>query len=207
MKAAIFKTGIKQCRGATLVEVLVSILLLSFTLLGIAGLMSATIRHQIGVETRSAITLLFSDVTNRLRTNLPQLSGFDSSVYTYGASWASQQAAIPAPGTNCGPDATAACTSVERAAYDLWEIRSMTRRALPQGSLQLSGNTINGLTVTYLWLDKEFTEHLTATSPPSLRTSVSCSTALQGQQQTCCPIAASVASTPGVRCLNFTFIP
>lgn len=207
MKAATFKTRNQQNRGATLVEVLVSILLLSFTLLGIAGLMSATLRHQIGVESRAVITLLLSDVTNRLRSNLPQIPGFDASIYTYGASWASQQSVIAAPSTNCGPQATAACTSAERAAYDLWEIRSMARRALPQGSLLVSGDTTNGLTVTYLWFDKEFTEHVTATSPPSLRTSVSCSTASQEQLQTCCPTAASVASTPGVRCLNFNFIP
>ena len=197
----------RRCRGATLIEVLVSILLLSLALLGIAGLMSATIGYQIGVESRSIISLLFSDVTNRLRSNLPQLPGYDSSAYVYTASWASQQSAISAPGTNCGPLAAATCTSTERAAYDLWEIRSATRRALPQGSWQMSGNTMDGLTVSYLWFDKEFTEHLTASSPLSLRTSIRCSTASPEQQQTCCPDAAQVNSTPGVRCLNFSFIP
>ncbi len=199
-----------RTRGATLIEVLVSILLMSFALLGIAGLMGATIRYQLGIESRSVVTLLFNDLTSRLRTNLAQLADFDASAYLYSATWASQQATITAPASNCGPTATTTCTGTARAAYDLWESRSTTRRALPQGSLQLSGNTTNGFVVTYLWLDKDYTDPaiVTTANPSGLRTSATCTTSgTQTQRQTCCPIAANVASTPGVRCLNLTFIP
>jgi type IV pilus assembly protein PilV len=201
-------TATRHQRGATLVEVLVSILLLSFTLLGIAGLMAATLRYQLGVESRSVITLLLNDTGNRLRVNLSQIAGFDASPYLYAASWASQQAAIsPAP-TDCGPGASVPCTGAQRAAYDLWEIRSTARRSLPQGSLQISGSTLAGLVVTFMWFDKDYTEHLSASAPASLRTSTTCggnpATALQ---ETCCPSAAGVSSTPGVRCLNFSFLP
>lgn len=196
--------------GATLIEVLVSILLMSFSLLGIAGLMGATIRYQLGIESRSVVTLLFNDLSSRLRTNLAQLANFDASAYLYSATWASQQAAIAAPTSDCGPTATTTCTGTARAAYDLWESRSTTRRALPQGSLQLSGDTTSGFTVTYLWLDKDYTNPaiVSTANPSGLRTSASCTTSdTQTQRQACCPIAADVASTPGVRCLNFTFIP
>lgn len=196
-------------KGATLVEVLVALLLLSFTLLGIAGLLSATTRYQVGGEGRSMSALMFNDLTNRMRTNLPQVPGYDaanaSPVYGYSADWSTQQAAISVPSTNCGPSATATCSSADRATYDLWEIRSLARRAMPQGSILLSGNTTAGLTITYMWFDKDNTE---GTSPPVLKQSSICSsTTVIGQRQNCCPAAAAVESTLGVRCLNFNFVP
>ena len=200
--------------GATMVEVLVSVLLLSFSLLGIAGLMAATTRYQLGVESRSTVTMLFNDATSRMRTNLAEVPGFDATVtsptFNYTASWSTQQSTIASPATNCGPTATATCTNAQRATYDLWELRSSARRSLPQGSLQLIGDTADGLTVTYLWMDKDFVDgSLVSTSNPSgLRTSATCSsTDTIMQRQACCPTQASVSTSPGVRCLNFTFIP
>jgi type IV pilus assembly protein PilV len=195
-------------QGATLIEVLVALLLLSFTLLGIAGLLSATTRYQVGTEGRSMSALMFNDLTNRMRTNLPQVPGYDAAnatpVYGYSDSWSTQQAAITAPSTNCGPSATATCTSADRATYDLWEIRSMARRSMPQGSLLLSGNITTGVTATYMWFDKDSTNDAAS----GLNQNATCSsTTTGGLRQTCCPAAAGVGTTLGVRCLNFTFVP
>jgi hypothetical protein len=82
-------------------------------------------------------------------------------------------------------------------------LRSAARNALPQGGMLISGN-INVLTVTYLWLDKDFTTG----SPPTLRTSKTCATGNTGiQAQTCCPVAADISKTPGVRCFNMNIVP
>ena len=196
--------------GSTLIEVLVAILLLSFTLLGIAGLLGATTRYQLGVEGRSKITLLYNDLTNRVRSNPSQASG-----YLYDTdSWATQQAAIPARVKNCsGMAASAAaaaalpvCTATERAADDVWVMRDAVRTAVPQGSLLITGSGANGYTTTFLWFDKNSLDP-TVPNASALKQSAECAASLTSVQlHACCPTVADVASTPGVRCLNFTFI-
>ena len=198
--------------GATLVEVLVSILILSFSLLGIAGLLSVTTRYQLGVESRFIATMLLNETTGRLRANLNEALMFSTTIpaYAYTDSWSTQQDAIAAAAKSCGPAATTTCTTVERAAYDLWEVRSMARSSLPQGSMQLSGTPVDGMTVTYLWFDKEYLDKslVTTANPSGLKTSATCATTQSSiQLLNCCPAAASVSSTPGVRCLNLTFTP
>lgn len=188
----------KKQKGSTLIEVLVSLLLLSFTLLGIAGLMGATTRFQLGVDTRSAISLLLNDLGNRVRSNPTE-----STAYVYdGANWAAQQTVITAPPVLCGATDAVACTTAERAAYDVWEMRTVVRRLLPQGSLLIAGDPANGMTMSFLWFDKDFLEDAS-----TLRQSPTCTTSMNAVQlQSCCPTAASVGSTVGVRCLNYTFI-
>jgi type IV pilus assembly protein PilV len=200
-------SSVRRVKGSTLIEVLVAFLLLSFTLLGIAGLLGATTRYQLGVEGRSKMTLLYNDLTNRVRSNPTQVAA-----YLYNtASWSTQQAAIPARVKDCsGTAATAtaatallSCTAAERAADDLWVMRSAVRTAIPQGSLLVGGSGANGLTTTFLWFDKDTTKD----DGTPLRQSAECSTSMTPVQlHSCCPTVAAVSSTPGVRCLNFTFI-
>ena len=202
--------SIQRANGSTLIEVLVAILLLSFTLLGIAGLLGATTRYQLGVEGRSKLTLIYNDVTNRVRSNPAQAASY---VYD-AATWATQQSAIPARAKDCsGTAATVSaaaalpsCTAAERAADDLWAIRSAVRIAAPQGSLLIAGGGANGFTTTFLWFDKDSLDP-TTTDAGALKQSVECSTSMtQVQLHSCCPAVAAVSGTPGVRCLNFTFI-
>jgi type IV pilus assembly protein PilV len=205
-----FASRTKQVKGSTLIEVLVALLLLTFTLLGIAGLLSATTRYQLGVEGRSKITLLYNDLTNRVRSNPTQ-----AAAYIYSAdSWATQQAAIPArvkdcSGTAASTSAAAAlptCDADQRAADDLWVMRNSVRTALPQGSLLISGDGANGFSTTFLWFDKDSLDP-TTTDASALKQSAECATSMSSVQlHSCCPAVAAVSSTPGVRCLNFTFI-
>ena len=188
-------------KGSTLIEVLVALLLLSFTLLGIAGLLGATTRYQLGVDSRSKITLIYNDLTGRVRTNWTE-----TAAYAYTASWSAQQAAIPARGTNCS--GSTSCDPADRAADDVWETRSAVRTALPQGSLLITGDAANGLTTTFLWFDKD-NLNPTADDPSALKQSNICediASPTSVQLHTCCPNAAGVGSTLGVRCLNFSFI-
>lgn len=192
-------------RGASLVEVLVAILLLTFALLGIAGLMASTVRFELGVESRSMMTHLFNDAANRLRANPSEIPGSlitgGASTYQYSGTWQTQQGTIAAPNPNC---ASAPCNTAQRASYDLWEMRTAARRNLPSGSLLLSGNSNNGLLLTYLWMDKDSRSG----TPPVLQQSRICTANdTSAQLRTCCPAAANVGSTPGVRCLNLAFVP
>lgn len=208
-RARSFESSVQRAKGSTLIEVLVAILLLSFTLLGIAGLLAATTRYQLGVEGRSKLTLLYNDLTNRVRGNPTQAAAY---IYN-SASWATQQAAIPTRAKDCsGMAATAtaaaallSCTAAERAADDLWVMRDAVRTAIPQGSLLMAGGGANGFTTTFLWFDKDTTKD----DGSPLRQSLICEdigSPTTIQLHSCCPTVAAVGSTPGVRCLNFTFI-
>lgn len=56
-------------RGATLIEVLVAIIVLSIGLLGMAGLQAASVQSNYSAYYRSQATILASDITDRMRAN------------------------------------------------------------------------------------------------------------------------------------------
>ena len=56
-------------RGATLIEVLVSLLVLSIGLLGVAALLSTSVRHNHSAHLRSQATVLAHDIVDRMRAN------------------------------------------------------------------------------------------------------------------------------------------
>lgn len=207
----------KFSSGTSMIEVLVAIVILSFALLGIAGLLSATTRFQMNVESRSSLPMFFNDLTGRMRTNMREVPGARdasaSPTYSYTANWAAQRNTQPAaPSKLCGLETGAvACTSAELAAYDLWQTRTAVQRVLPQGALQINGDAREGIRVSYIWFDKNNVDSsaiVAATNPTGLVTAPTCSAATTGAAlQNCCPVEADVSSNPGVRCVNFTFIP
>ena len=209
-------------RGVTLIEVLVSLLILSIALLGIAGLQAATTSYQRGVVARSSLSFHLNDLTGRMRANLAEVPGYDgmaaSPGYTYSATWTAQQTAIAAPAKLCGAEASAvACTASERATYDMYMWRRQVRETVPQGSVMLTGNLGTGLNVTFMWYDKDNTYKDTSTPDLKLSKSETCAASysragkdvMAGEamliQQVCCPAAASAPD--GVRCANFTVLP
>lgn len=198
--------------GFTLIEVLVTILIMSLGMLGIAGLQASTSRFKIGSWARSSTAVLFSDFADRVRAN-PEAAGLSyfstgaatsTSAYELTTDWATQSgSAPPAVTTDCS---SGACTAAQRATYDLTIWRQEIRRQLPQGSAFVTGNRTNGMTVTMMWFDKQFLQEDNAT----LQTSKSCTAVAAGTftsaaMSNCCPAAASVAA--GVRCVNFGFVP
>lgn len=203
-------------RGVTLIEVMVSILLMTITLLGIAGLFGATTRYQLGVESRSTITYLFNDLAGRVRMNLDMSNSANRATwaqhYTAAAvsssTWAAQQSMSTTPSVTCGTGTGTgtACTRAQLVELDLAEIRASMARSMAQPALQLAGDAATGLIATFMWFDKDFAT--ISDGVVTLSQSPACAASMNAiQQQTCCPAAASVASTPGVRCLNFRFTP
>lgn len=189
-----------------MIEVLVAVVIMSFALLGIAGLLSATTRFQMNVESRSSLPMFFNDLTARMRANMREVPGARdasaSAAYKYvDIAWADQLGTITAP-KSCGLDATATCTSAELAAYDLWQARTAVQRLLPQGGMQISGDAVAGVKVTYMWFDKNNTDS------SGLITAAACAASTTGAAlQNCCPSSTGASANPGVRCVNFTFIP
>lgn len=198
-------------RGITMVEVLVSIIVLSIGLLGIAGLQANVTKYKINSWSRAAVSVLLADISDRIRIN-SDLAGASfivgtpyiaDSVYIISDTWANQIAIEPtAPAVNC---LTQVCSNSDLANYDLASWRILARKNLPLGSALLVGNKAMGFTATLMWFDKEFTDKGKSETSALLKAST-CSGTEQGlAQQTCCPEIAKHSA--GVRCANFQFLP
>ncbi len=139
--------------GFTLFEVLISVLVLSIGLLGVASMQILSLRSNSGAYLRSEATLRAYDIIDRIRANSTAAAGY-----------ATAMAAAPsAPAVNC---ASAACSTTNLAAYDLaqwkcalgkWNANAVCA-AYPQGKLpQGDGSVaINGniYTVIVQWFDQ-----------------------------------------------------
>jgi type IV pilus assembly protein PilV len=64
------KNDRKYSEGFTLLEVLVAVLVLSFGLLGIAGLLLATVQNNTVAAQRTTATFLAQDMADRIRSNI-----------------------------------------------------------------------------------------------------------------------------------------
>lgn len=114
----------RKAAGFTLVEVLVTIVVVAIGLLGLAGLQISGLRANTSSEARSKATLLATDIIERMRANPV---GVDAN--NYGAINVTRLAgggcSVAAPAKICSntstADATAiVCTSAEMAAFDEW---------------------------------------------------------------------------------------
>ena len=203
----------RYAKGVTLIEMMVAVLVLSVGLLGIAGLQAATAKYKINTWSRSQASVLLSDLAERLRIN-PEAAGTTfggngetaTSLYVLGDNWTTQQAADLSadPNPNCE---TAACTSTQRAAFDLLMWRKRVRDGMPQGAALVSGNRAEGIDVTMMWFDKEMLDQTTNTgaTPTLVKAPVCAGTETGMAQQSCCP--ADAAAPEGVRCARFSFVP
>ncbi len=182
--------------GVTLIEVLVSMLIMALALVSMAALQSSTLKYQFGSNQRAVMSVLLADYAERLRANLDHAA---TSATAYRVT-AAVDAALPTASTDCGQ---AVCASAaDLAAYDMAEWRAMVRRELPNGAVRVTGNPAAGMTVSFMWFDKEFNSVVNTVL--GSRTSPVCTSADVGMaQQSCCPVQMAA----GVRCATFTVTP
>lgn len=120
--------------GASLIEVLVSIVIASVGLLALAGVNASAVRYGKLTQFRATASQLASDLGERMRANK---AGYTAGAYVYAVNFATQSAsAITAPGNTCS-SAGVTCTAAEVAAADLWQWRQTVRDNLPGGSVYL----------------------------------------------------------------------
>jgi type IV pilus assembly protein PilV len=194
--------------GFSMIEVLVVIVVLAFGMLGIAGLQASTVKFKINSWARSAASVQFSDLADRVRANPAQAgppfgqaaAGEPASTYVLQRSWTDQQADTLSLPTDC---LAMECTAEQRAAYDMLAWRARVRRSFPQGAAVVTGNRATGITATIAWFDRQFT-----TAAGTLDRSAVCSGTSSGAESAnCCPAALGNPAPAGVRCTNATFIP
>lgn len=184
----------RQQSGVTLIEVLVSILILGLALISLAGLQSYTVKYQLGSANRAVLSMLVSDYAERVRANMegaPTAASALTSKYLYAADWAIQSDAPVAASTDC---ATTVCTDAGTLAeWDMAMWRQRVRDELPRGSVQVKGAVTDGMTVTFMWQDNDLGSKSLVCAPNQ--------SPVDARQ--CCP--AELPS--GVRCANFLITP
>jgi type IV pilus assembly protein PilV len=115
--------------GFTLLEVLVAVLVLSFGLLGIAGLLLASVRNNSVATQRTAATFLAQDMADRIRSNINATKVFAADGTLRDAYYLSSDVAA---NNNCFGSASAGCTNPQTvAARDLFVWRQQIRESLP----------------------------------------------------------------------------
>jgi len=181
--------GIRQVRGVSLIEVLISVVIASIGLLALAGVNASSIRYGKMSQYRGTATQLANDIGERIRANKAGAAS-----YAVGTSFAAQ-ASLPAvaatlchpvPVINPNPYTSPACTAAQLAADDLqtWQVR--VRDQLPEGSVAINFlNVQSALDVWLVWRDPAVaSDDLGATGSE-------------------CPGSLSVGSDRSVRCSYF----
>jgi type IV pilus assembly protein PilV len=138
-----------QQRGATLIEVMVSALIVSFGILAMIALQSNAIKYNKTSEYRSIATLLANDLADRIRVNTDQALA-SSNNYDLTARY-SQPASVPTR-PSCAIPAT--CTAAELAQLDLGEWRRALYFSLPGGNGYVTTDKANrAVDVWVAWID------------------------------------------------------
>lgn len=120
----------RRQRGATLLEVLVAVLLMSFGVLALAGMQAYSVVAQKNAANRASAGALAAELAELVRLNPLALAQGNYDVVLMGT------AGLPiVPAALCDfPD----CTAASLAARDLASIQSRVRALLPRGGVELA---------------------------------------------------------------------
>lgn len=113
----------RQQSGFTMLEVLISMVIIAFGLLGVAGLQAFALKNNQSANLRSAATMLSGDIADRMRAN-PNAAAFDGSY---------NQPTLGAYTTAVAACGTTGCTATELAQNDLFEWQQRIAATLPGG--------------------------------------------------------------------------
>ena len=140
-----------QEQGFTLLEVLISLLVLAIGLLGLAGLQTVALSYNHSAYLRTQATFLAYDMLDRARANREEAVGGGYSM-TINSS--------PTGGTNC---TTSSCSQSAMAHFDKVEWKNSLKDLLPGGNGSVSIED-NNLVITIQWRENRFDESDAANS-------------------------------------------
>jgi type IV pilus assembly protein PilV len=143
--------------GFSLLEVLISLVIMSVGLLGVAGLISTTLKGNDSAYMRTQATAQAYNIIDRMRANMDGVNSLDYVLPMPAAP--SAATAVPAACTGFG----AGCSSATLAAYDIAQWEYELAKLLPQGRGSISTTitpTATTYTVTVLWNDSRANQAL-----------------------------------------------
>lgn len=171
---------LRRQRGISMIEVLVTLVIAAFGLLGLAGLQARSLSMQVDSETRRVAAALVAQLRERVTANQ---QGYGQGQYTRTLD-PTDAVAVPAC---ANANACDAVTEVPAVQVALW--MSELRRQLPEAAVRMQptvAGTATALTVTVGWIEP----NAQAVAPDAA----------------CQPIE-SVQANPRYRCLTATFFP
>jgi type IV pilus assembly protein PilV len=107
-----------------MLEVLISIVVLSFGLLGIAGLQAFALKNNHSASMRSTATVIATDIIDRMKANVQGMVN--------GEYHAPNPASYTRPTADCTASG-ATCSPTDMAAYDRWQFANAVATRLPGG--------------------------------------------------------------------------
>lgn len=123
--------------GFTMIEVLITAVILSLGLLGLAGMQATGLKSNHQAYMRSQATLLAYDISDRMRANMAGVKAGDYN----------NVSGIPQSYTDCQANS---CTPAQMAIFDAYQWNTTLASTLPsgQGTVTAAGGI---LTVTVMW--------------------------------------------------------
>lgn len=125
--------------GFTLVEVLISVVVLSIGLLGLAGLQTMAIKFDHEAYLRTQVAYLADDMAARMRANRSQAAAYIGNITT-------------TPPAAC--ETAAGCTPAQMADYDTAKWQALITELLPQGTGMVSQTAAPLYQVTIGWYER-----------------------------------------------------
>lgn len=134
-------------RGFSMLEILITLVIVATALLGTAGLQAHALKTNMGGQFRNQAVFLSADIAERMEANKVQAVAAGGYALAAGA-------AIPAVSTACN---TGPCTAAQLAQYDLGNWQAEIAAILPQGTGVIT-QTVAGNPSTYTivinWVDR-----------------------------------------------------
>jgi type IV pilus assembly protein PilV len=129
-----------ESSGFSLLEVLITLVIMSVGMMGLAGLKIVAIKGTNEAHFRHEASLLMADMTDRMRANK---AGVNNGAYELSTPIDFATASAPSP--DCS---NAECTADELAEYDQYQIALRINAAMPGSSLLITcpDNTCNTIT-------------------------------------------------------------
>lgn len=128
--------------GASLIEVLVAILLLSFGMLSLGGMLSFAVQLPKLSAYRAAATIMASGHVERIRANPDGFSGGNyTAALNESSAWNFTSPAVATSITATDCVYATPCTAATLATKDTHELRNTVRRDLPAGDMILKCST------------------------------------------------------------------
>jgi len=142
MSKSLMNKNKRTMRGFTLIEVLVTLVVLAIGLLGLAGLQTTSLKHNNNAYQRTQATFLAYDILDRMRANPMGIEGGNYDAIDTGTT----------PTSPACIDTS--CTPAQLATNDVSEWAARLTTVLPSGRGVIAGTVPNApFTVTVMWDD------------------------------------------------------
>ncbi len=147
--------------GFSLLEVLVTILLVSFGLLGMAALVVSGVRSNNVAYYRSVASKQTEDIADRMRANIAGVTAGAYDALTEN---------IPSS-VDC---MASVCSEFQIATYDHAQWNTANSLLLPDGRGSVIGNLAAGYSITLMWTEKEMNNEADQNCPGGTTTNTRC---------------------------------